>query len=520
MSAGPYQIPPLAQVHAEHHHITSPPSLSPTYPRVPHLPLPSSFDNNPPETPSPNCPYPLDGSNERIARLRTELQGVRTGIQRIVSGLHDLNETTHQQELAAHASSLPAFTMSTRSERSPPQGSRSVFQGNLDVSAWSANVPSPPRLHNPPTVRNLPRLDTVRPRPSGQDPMLRIRQRAYLESDQQRQTGPTSSAGDTTTRNTYRRPGLENPFQALGTREEVERPDYQSRLANMYGNPWGGYRNPEAARQGQNAGAPNGISAADSRQSFMANPLLNPPAMPQYTPTYFATPGPNGPQPFLNPISLQGITTPELSPPVRHSQRENSTGPPPRWSYHPMASTASSRRQQNLSAPDRASGSSESTSSIRRPSDASRRAVPRGESDGGAFGRALELSGVDVMAARTGYPYLLPGSLSRDHYVREYLARETGSESESEPSLTFDTQDRPPPMEPESMMLDMACSICKEHIIDTVVIPCGHAVMCNWCADLHVPSRKHDKSIPRDRSVKCPMCRTRIKQKGLAMDLP
>ena len=513
MSAGPYQIPTLAQVHAEHHHITSPPSLSPTYPRLPHLPLPSSLDNSPGENPSSNCPYPLDGSNERIARLRTELQGVRTGIQRIVSGLHDLNETTHQQELAAQASSLPSFTMSTRSERSPPQGSRSVFQGNLDASAWSANVPSPPRFHNPSTVRNLPRLDTVRPRPSGQDPMLRIRQRAYLESDQQRQTGPTNSAGDITTRNTHRRAGHENPFQTLGSREEIERPDYQSPVTNTYGHAWGEYRNAEAARHSQNAGASNGTSAAESRQTMIANPLINPPAMPQYTSTYFATPGPNGPQPYLNPISLQGITTPDLTPPVRHPQRENSAAPPPRWSYHHMASAASSRRQQNLSAPDRAGGSSESTSSIRRPSDASRSTAQRGESEGGAFGRALELSGVDVMAARTGYPYLLPGNLSRDHYVREYLARETGSESESEPFLTFDTQDRPPPMEPESMMLDMACSICKEHLIDTVVLPCGHAVMCNWCADLHVPSRKHDKSTPRDRSVKCPMCRTKIKQK-------
>ena len=511
-------MPTLAHaVHSEHHHITSPHSSSPIHPRMPSLPLPSSFDNNSGENQSSNPSYSIDVSNERIARLRTELQGVRTGIQRIVSGLHDLNETTYQQELAARAS-LPSFSMSTRSERSPPRGSRSIFQGNLEASAWSGNVQSPSRFQSSSTVRNPQRLDTVRPRPSGQDPLLRVRQRAYLESDQQNQTTAlNNTGGDTATRNTHQRPVRESPVPAVGTREEVDRPDYQSPVANMYGNAWGEYRTAEAARQGQNPGASNGLSIAEGRQPLIANPLMNPPAMPLYTPTFFANPAPNGPppngpQPYINPMNLQGSTTQALTPPLRYSQRETSVGAPPRWSFHHQTPPTGDRRQQNLSAPDRGAGRSNSMSATRRTSDINRRAAQRGESESGTFGRTLELSGVDVITARSGYPYI-PGGLSRDQYLREYHARETGSESESEPSLTFDTQDRPPPMDPESMMLDMACSICKEHLIDTVVLPCGHAVMCNWCADLHAPSRKHDKSIPKDRLVKCPMCRSGIKQK-------
>jgi hypothetical protein len=480
---------------------------------MPPLPLPSSFDSNSSENlPPTSSSYPIDGSNERIARLRSELQGVRTGIQRIVSGLHDLNETTHQQELAAHAS-LPPFNMSARSERSPPRTSRSIFQGNLEASAWAGNVTSPPRFQNPSTARNQPRLDTVRPRPSGQDPMLRVRQRAYLESDQQRQTATSNAGGDTAVRNTHGRLGRENPFQTLGTREEVERQDYQSPVANMYGSAWGEYRNAELARQGRPAGASNAASTTEARQPMIANPLMNPPTMPTYIHNYGPNSLPNGMPPYLNPLGPQGNTTPAMNPPLRYSQRENIAGPPPRWSFQHMTPAASNRRQQNLSTPDRGLGSSESTPSIRRTSDASRRAAYRGESEGGPFGRGLDPSSVDMLTARSGYPYTLPGGLSRDHHPSEYHTRETGSESESEPSLTFDTQDRPPPMHPDSMMLDMACSICKEHLIDTVVLPCGHAVMCNWCADLHVPSRKQDKSTPKDRSVKCPMCRTRIKQK-------
>jgi Zinc finger, C3HC4 type (RING finger) len=484
---------------------------------MPPLPLPSSFESNSNENlPPAASSYPIEASGERIARLRTELQGVRTGIQRIVSGLHDLNETTHQQELAAHGSLAP-FTMSTRSERSPPRTSRSIFQGNLEASAWAGNVPSPPRFQNPSTARNHPRLDTVRPRPSGQDPMLRNRQRAYLESDQQRQSTTLNTGGDTAARNSHGRMGRDNPFLPLGTREEVERPDYQNAVANMYGSAWGEYRNAELSRQGRASGASNAASTADPRQQMIANPLMNPPTLPAYIPTFVPNGSLNGMPAYLNPLGPAGNTAASamsMNTSLRYPQRESNVGPPPtRWSLQSMTPAASNRRQQNLGAPDRGMGSSESTSSIRRTSDASRRAAYRGESEGGSFGRGLDVSSVDMLTARSVYPYTLPAGTSRDQHVGEYPVRETESESESEPLLTFDTQDRPPPLQPDAMVVNMACSICKEHLIDTVVLPCGHAVMCGWCADLHVPSRKQDKSTPKDRTVKCPMCRTRIKQK-------
>lgn len=512
-SAGPFQLPTFAQgVPTGHRHITSPSPLSSSYPRMPPLPLSSSFDNNFGENSSPNSSYPVDGSNERIARLRSELQGVRTGIQRIVSGLQDLNETTHQQELAAQASFSP-FTMPTRStECSPPRASGPIFQGNLEASTWS-NIQSPTRYHQPSVVWNPPRLDAARPRPSGQDPMLRVRQRAYLESGQQRYTpAPHNPGSDLATRNSHGRSAQENPLAAVGGREEVQRPDHPSSVPNMYGNAWGEHRNAEAARQGQHAGPLNALSPGENRRTMMPNPLANPPNFLNYAPPYVANSALNVSQPYLNPIGLQSVTTPDLTPPVHYHSRDLPAGLPSRWTLHHLAATGD-RRQQNTRTPDRASEHADNTTFIRRASEANRRVSHRGESEGGVFGRALEQSGIDLNAARTSYPYMLPGGLPRAHFIGGYQARDSGSESESEPSPTFDTQDRPPPMDPESMMLDMACSVCKEHLIDTVVLPCGHAVMCNWCADLHVPGRKADKSIPKDRSAKCPMCRSRIKQK-------
>jgi len=87
------------------------------------------------------------------------------------------------------------------------------------------------------------------------------------------------------------------------------------------------------------------------------------------------------------------------------------------------------------------------------------------------------------------------------------------SESDSEPPVTFDTQERPPPMKPESMVRDLSCTICKEHMVDTVVMPCMHAVMCNWCAELQIPGRRGLPNIARDRTAKCPLCRSRVKEK-------
>ena len=88
------------------------------------------------------------------------------------------------------------------------------------------------------------------------------------------------------------------------------------------------------------------------------------------------------------------------------------------------------------------------------------------------------------------------------------------SDSEVEEKITFDTQERPPPLvEADAMKLDMSCKICMHQIIDTVLLPCMHAVMCRWCAELEIPGRSNLPHIPKDRGAKCPKCRKGIKEK-------
>ncbi|KAG9189351.1 hypothetical protein G6011_06219 [Alternaria panax] len=81
----------------------------------------------------------------------------------------------------------------------------------------------------------------------------------------------------------------------------------------------------------------------------------------------------------------------------------------------------------------------------------------------------------------------------------------------SPPPLSLDSQpDRPAPKTEEEMTKVLACQVCYQQIADMAVLPCGHMVMCQWCADVVVPI-KHGH-IPA-RPTKCPMCRKQVKQR-------
>jgi hypothetical protein len=81
----------------------------------------------------------------------------------------------------------------------------------------------------------------------------------------------------------------------------------------------------------------------------------------------------------------------------------------------------------------------------------------------------------------------------------------------SPPPLSLDNQpDRPAPKTEEEMTKVLACQVCYQQVADIAVLPCGHMVMCQWCADVVVPI-KHGH-IPT-RPTKCPMCRKQVKQR-------
>ncbi|EEH06192.1 C3HC4 zinc finger domain-containing protein [Histoplasma capsulatum G186AR] len=98
---------------------------------------------------------------------------------------------------------------------------------------------------------------------------------------------------------------------------------------------------------------------------------------------------------------------------------------------------------------------------------------------------------------------------------RRFLESLNNNNSEpATPTKGLDNQDdgRPEPKETEDLTVNLECKACMSQLIDTVVLPCGHAVLCRWCADQHMPSSRVDKTKPRG-SATCPMCRKPVKQK-------
>ncbi|KAL3463994.1 hypothetical protein BJX64DRAFT_286951 [Aspergillus heterothallicus] len=75
--------------------------------------------------------------------------------------------------------------------------------------------------------------------------------------------------------------------------------------------------------------------------------------------------------------------------------------------------------------------------------------------------------------------------------------------------LDIPQQDRPEPKETEELTLNMECRVCMAQLIDTVLLPCGHAILCRWCADQQFPSYKgHLKN-----KTPCPLCRETVRQR-------
>ncbi|KAF2112601.1 hypothetical protein BDV96DRAFT_524675 [Lophiotrema nucula] len=80
------------------------------------------------------------------------------------------------------------------------------------------------------------------------------------------------------------------------------------------------------------------------------------------------------------------------------------------------------------------------------------------------------------------------------------------------PTATLDSQpNRPDAIPEEEMTKKVQCQVCYSQIADIAVLPCGHMVMCEWCADVVIPVKdgQHIPIGPR----KCPMCRKQVKQR-------
>lgn len=77
----------------------------------------------------------------------------------------------------------------------------------------------------------------------------------------------------------------------------------------------------------------------------------------------------------------------------------------------------------------------------------------------------------------------------------------------------LDVGSRPAPATDEEMTVKLECAICLQQRADITCLPCGHTVMCRWCADMHMPLREENGLMPEGHA-KCPTCRERVRNRA------
>ncbi len=245
--------------------------------------------------------------------------------------------------------------------------------------------------------------------------------------------------------------------RVFGTREDVQQDDYESPLSNMYNRAWTRYRQAEDLRAIGDAEAPplEGLSV-DERRDIEEQLLWG-----------VMRESRVGQEPESNVWSYT---------PVANDSTENSAGNvtiTPPWANFPSLSAIANESIAPTTSPT--GGMSEVRLSLQQITQEM---------------QALRLASEAVTSAR-----------------HAWLARH----APERPLPTLDNQpERPAPKTDSEMTKTLACQVCYQQLADIAVLPCGHMVMCEWCADVVVPVKNSHIPI---RPTKCPMCRKQVKQR-------
>ena len=393
--------------------------------------------------------------SQRISRLRTELHGVQSGMERIATGLQDTGadlrfSTMHPDMYSldqnpAHDQNLP---MNPTITTSPSRYTQNQIDGH---------------------ARNRHTVHSAHGLMDQND--LRARQRAYLDGTGQRWLAHPSLDSRASSIQTATSPPVHPsiPYSALGTREDVESPDYQSPIGLMMNRAWDRYHSAENSRRQNPFTTPAQVQSPDSA----------PPAVPRTGHGYYGPSLYPGASPFYG--GLPGGAHAGLLP--------NPFSTEPTMARDVIAQhTIESRRRRAMQAA--------------HEQDIYQRLNRGYQADANARARLRRAARANVHA----HP-----PTSSDHL--DDMEFFTSDEEDDKTKITFDTQKRPPPLSPDQMMKDLSCTVCKEHLIGTVLLPCGHAVMCEWCADLQIPTKAGGIHPSKRDSCKCPICRSRVTEK-------
>jgi hypothetical protein len=272
--------------------------------------------------------------------------------------------------------------------------------------------------------------------------------------------GPT---GQTTSR-TQR--AQERFARLFGSREDVQQDDYESPLSTMYNRAWNRYRQAEDLRATGDNIAPSlqGVTAQE-RRDIEEQLLWGVMRESQLDQEYHESED-----------RVWSYTPVVVNDTTAGSDAMNVTITPP-WANVPTTRAASGN---SMTAPiptaaSSSGGISEMRSSLQQITSELQR---------------LRLASEAVASARQAL-----------HAQRL---------SETQPQTLDSQPGRPPPKTDEEMTKVLACQVCYQQTADIALLPCGHMVMCLWCADVVIPVKHSHVPI---RPSKCPMCRKVVKQR-------
>lgn len=356
---------------------------------------------------------------------------------------------------------------------SPADGGAFYYRPNVTPTPFqpALNVDFSPPVTSPTTgYRDGPR-ERVGHRPRPQDAL-----RTHSGNENRR----TLHHGHGRRNSNRRSSRPQNPFAPLGTREDVEDPNYESPIGLMFGRAWNRYRTAEEVRQ---------ADAATQNHTHGHPSAFVPPEQPSQVPGDVA---------MFNANNTDGLNSA-----VDHGLY--GWQGPQNWSF-----TTNVPPQPETQRHLHEGHATNAASFVSRPHPAPPNATFPGSVHPGSMANMARYEAVTRANA------LLSGRIQQTHARFEQVLRapapvELDSTQETR-RRTLDDQERPPPRKSEDLQLDMSCKICFEQIADVILIPCRHLFMCRWCADLSIPSKsQHMSHVPRDRHATCDLCRKGIK---------
>ena len=256
--------------------------------------------------------------------------------------------------------------------------------------------------------------------------------------------------------------GRNNPMiYPLGTREDVQREDYESPIGGLFTRAWGRYRQAEVARHEQ---ALVGYQAETSAQQVAGG----------FTVASADNPwDPSGPALVPNPLFwAEPATHPSLS---RHAAENH-----PNHQNVIQAGSSLSRRANNQT----------DTANVATPQQ--------------------QLTSDEALFGQNDHDDTHTHPVSRDASSRRKLP---------EPILLDDPRRPPATTDSEQLKINAECKVCMVQLVDTVLLPCGHIALCRWCAESDIPKKllRHpphpDNTDPEIKRPLCPICKDWVRSK-------